>query len=226
MKKKKKSNIIYKSAGFIVLIAVIIVIIIVVGNLKVEKNHNEFIQKAEVAPNSLGYETFEYLKKGEAKIACNDAKQLSRLFVNINTELAKNSTLSNDNMSEEQLQQLTSSSQSTQMVDKFSNDLVNVVVENYRDNQDFAKVLLMQITQEIYTNIAQISLMVATGNISEKEFYDYIDITYCGATPPATYISPHDIVIYSNDNSTGRGLLEELNDNITNSDTANDNVSK
>lgn len=215
MKKKKKSNIIYKSAGFMVLIAVIIVIIIVVGNLKVEKKHNEFIQKAEVSSNALGYETFEYLKKGEVKIACNDAKQLSKLFVSINTELSNNSDISTDNMTEEQVQKLASSSLSTQMVDKFSNDLVNVIVENFSDNQEFAKTLLMQITQEIYTNIAQISLMVATGNISEKEFYDYIDITYCGVTPPATYISPHDIVIYSNDNSTGRGLLEELNDNIT-----------
>ena len=215
MKKKKKSNIIYKSAGFMVLIAVIIVIIIVVGNLKVEKKHNEFIQKAEVSPNALGYETFEYLKKGEVKIACSDAKQLSKLFVSINTELSNNSDIFTDNMTEEQVQKLASSSLSTQIVDKFSNDLVNVIVENFSDNQEFAKTLLMQITQEIYTNIAQISLMVATGNISEKEFYDYIDITYCGATPPATYISPHDIVIYSNDNSTGRGLLEELNDNIT-----------
>lgn len=221
MKKKKKSNIIYKSAGFIALIAVIIVIIIVAGNLKVEKKHNEFMKKPEVSKNDLGYETFEYLKKGEVKISCNDAKQLSRLFVNINTELSKTTNIAGDNMTDEQLQQLTSSSQSAQTVDKFSKDLVNVVVENYRDNQEFAKVLLMQITQEIYTNIAQVSLMVATGNISEKEFYDYIDITYCGVTPPATYISPHDVVIYSNDNSTGRGLLEELNDNIT-----NDNASK
>lgn len=215
MSKKKKSNIIYKSAGFIALISVIIVIIIFAGNLKVEKKHNEFTEKTDILPNALGYETFENIKRGEAKIACNDAKQLSRLFVSINKELMQ------DNITDENLQQIAVSSPSKQQVDKFSKDLVDTIKENYSNDYDKAQILLQQITQEIYTNIVNTSIMIETGNISEKEFYDYIDITYCGVTPPATYISPHDIVIYSNDNVSGRGLIDELNDNIS-----SDNLSK
>lgn len=215
MKKKKKSNIIYKSAGFIALIAVIIVIIIFAGNLKVDKKYNEFTEKTNIEPNVLGYETFENIKKGSGKIACNDAKQLGRLFININRELMQ------DNITDENLQEIAVSSPSKQQVDKFSKDLIDVIRANYSDDYEKAQVLLQQITQEIYTNIVNVSIMIETGNISEKEFHDYIDITYCGVTPPATYISPHDIVIYSNDNSSGRGMIEELNDNIS-----NDNLSK
>ena len=66
---------------------------------------------------------------------------------------------------------------------------------------------------DIYSNIAQISIMIKTGNITEKEFYDFLNIEYCGVTPPASYISPKDIVIYSINNSYGRGEVEGLLDN-------------
>lgn len=211
MKKKNKSNIIYKSAGFIILVAVIIVIIIAAGNLKVEKKHNEFIKSSDYTVNNLGYETFENIKKGSGKIACNDAKQLGSLFISINRELMQ------DNITDDNIQNIAVSSPAKQQVDTFSKDLVDVIREHYSNDYEQAQVLLQQVTQEIYTNIVQTSIMIETGNISEKEFYDYIDITYCGVNPPATYISPHDIVIYSYDNTTGRGLLNELNDNISNS---------
>ena len=213
-KKAKKSNILYKSTGFITLIAVIIVIIIVAGNLKADKKHNEFKPKVEVLAETLGYETFENIKKGIAQVTCNDARQLGALFVRINKELTEDNS-SADNMTEETISHMAVSTQSTQMVDKFSKDLVDVIMENYGSNKEKAQVLLQQITQDIYTNIVQISIMIETGNISEKEFYDYIDITYCGVTPPASYISPRDIVIYSINDSLGRGVLDELNDNIS-----------
>ena len=171
MHKKKKSNILYKSAGFIALIAVIVVIIIISSNIKVEKNHNEFVKKVKIEPDKLGYETFENIKNNNNTIACNDA-------------------------------------------------LVDVVREKYSDNHDAASLVLRKISQDIYTNIVQISLMIETGNISEKEFYDFLDINYCGIIPPESYISPKDIVIYSINNSLGSGIL----DNYTDS-TVTDNVS-
>ena len=93
------------------------------------------------------------------------------------------------------------------------------------DSYDIANNTLLKMSQDIYTNIAQISFLIETGNISEKEFYDFLDITYCGATPPASYISPKDIVIYSINDSLGRGVLESINDNVTSDNITLDNVS-
>lgn len=215
MHKKKKSNILYKSAGFIALIAVIVVIIIISSNIKVEKNHNEFVKKVKIEPDKLGYETFENIKNNNNTIACNDAKQLGTLFVKINRNLSED-----DNITAENIQQYAVSTPDMQLVDKFSNDLVDVVREKYSDNHDAASLVLRKISQDIYTNIVQISLMIETGNISEKEFYDFLDINYCGVIPPESYISPKDIVIYSINNSLGSGIL----DNYTDS-TVTDNVS-
>ena len=81
------------------------------------------------------------------------------------------------------------------------------------ENISQAEAVLQAVNMEIYTNIVQTSLMIKTGNISEKEFYDYLNIEYCGATPPASYISPKDVVLYSINNSYGRSAVEELMDN-------------
>ena len=88
-------------------------------------------------------------------------------------------------------------------------------LENFygQKNISQAEAVLQAVNMEIYTNIVQTSLMIKTGNISEKEFYDYLNIEYCGATPPASYISPKDVVLYSINNSYGRSAVEELMDN-------------
>lgn len=220
MQKKKKSHILYKSVGFIVLIAVIIVIIIVAGNLKVDKKHNEFKAQVKIEPDKLGYETFENIKNNKNIISCNDAKQLGALFIKINRSIS-----AEDNVTNENIQQYAVSTPEMQMVDKFSNDLVSVIKEKYSDSYDIANNTLLKMSQDIYTNIAQISFLIETGNISEKEFYDFLDITYCGATPPASYISPKDIVIYSINDSLGRGVLESINDNVKSDNITLDNVS-
>ncbi len=218
--KKKKSNIIYKSVGFIVLFAAVIVIIITVSNFRNTSSINEFTNDSTITSDVLGYETFNNISKGENLVSCNDAKKLSSLFMQINKELKAEDNITSDNM--------TTYAQSTparQAVSKFSDDLVRIIQDTYGSKDiSEAQAVLQQITQDIYVNIAQLSIMVITGSITEKEFNDFIDITYCGVKPPHSYISPHDVLINSINQSSGRGLIESVNDNF--SKNINNNTSK
>lgn len=209
--KKKKSNILYKSVGFIVILSLIVVVVISVNNIKTGNSYNEFDNTKNITADVLGYETFNNIKKGNNIVACKDAQELGKLFIQINKELKQDEELLNDNIS-----QYAISSPAKQIVDEFSNNLVQVVKDTYiSDNLSLAQSVFQIITQDIYVNITQPSIMIETGNISEKEFYDYINIHYCNVTPPQSYISPHDIVIYSINSSEGRKTIDKLNDNIS-----------
>ncbi len=162
----------------------------------------------EITDNNIGYETFENIKKGNIKVACNDVKKLGALFIQINNEMTS------DNITDTQMQEYAVSTPAKKAIDDFSMNFI-AFLENFygQKNISQAEAVLQAVNMEIYTNIVQTSLMIKTGNISEKEFYDYLNIEYCGATPPASYISPKDVVLYFINNSYGRSAVEELMDN-------------
>ncbi len=209
--KKKKSNILYKSVGFIVILAVVIVVIIAVSNVTYTNSYNEFSNSSTISPDVLGYETFTNILNNDNKVSCNDAKKFAGLFRQVNKELKKDNDFVDDNLSNYAV-----STPAKQTISQFSDNLISVLKQKY-NNKDTALVqaVLQQITQEIYINIALTALMVETGNITEQEFKDFIDITYCGVTPPPSYISPHDIIIYSVNEASGRKAIESINDNIS-----------
>lgn len=207
MKKNKKSGILYKSVIFMLFLCLIVMVIILTGNMRSDKG---FLSnnKVEISENSLGYETFENIKKGEVKIACNDAKKLGALFIQINNEM------SNDNITEMQMQEYAVSTPAKKAIDDFSLNFVSFLESFYgQKNISQAESVMQAVNMEIYTNIVQPSIMINTGNITEKEFYDYLNIEYCGVRPPASYISPKDIVLYSINKSYGRADVENMLDN-------------
>lgn len=208
MKKNKKSSILYKSVGFMLFLGVIVMVIIVTSNFRSDKEFTLNNNKMEITDNNIGYETFENIKKGNIKVACNDVKKLGALFIQINNEMTS------DNITDTQMQEYAVSTPAKKAIDDFSMNFI-AFLENFygQKNISQAEAVLQAVNMEIYTNIVQTSLMIKTGNISEKEFYDYLNIEYCGATPPASYISPKDIVLYSINNSYGRSAVEELMDN-------------
>ncbi|WP_242347559.1 hypothetical protein [Mucispirillum schaedleri] len=208
MKKNKKSSILYKSVGFMLFLGVIVMVIIVTSNFRSDKEFTLSNNKMEITDNNIGYETFENIKKGNIKVACNDVKKLGALFIQINNEMTS------DNITDTQMQEYAVSTPAKKAIDDFSMNFI-AFLENFygQKNISQAEAVLQAVNMEIYTNIVQTSLMIKTGNISEKEFYDYLNIEYCGATPPASYISPKDIVLYSINNSYGRSAVEELMDN-------------
>ncbi len=208
MKKNKKSSILYKSVGFMLFLGVIVMVIIVTSNFRSDKEFTLSNNKMEITDNNIGYETFENIKKGNIKVACNDVKKLGALFIQINNEMTS------DNITDTQMQEYAVSTPAKKAIDDFSMNFI-AFLENFygQKNISQAEAVLQAVNMEIYTNIVQTSLMIKTGNISEKEFYDYLNIEYCGATPPASYISPKDVVLYSINNSYGRSAVEELMDN-------------
>ncbi len=208
MKKNKKSSILYKSVGFMLFLGVIVMVIIVTSNFRSDKEFTISNNKMEITDNNIGYETFENIKKGNIKVACNDVKKLGALFIQINNEMTS------DNITDTQMQEYAVSTPAKKAIDDFSMNFI-AFLENFygQKNISQAEAVLQAVNIEIYTNIVQTSLMIKTGNISEKEFYDYLNIEYCGATPPASYISPKDVVLYSINNSYGRSAVEELMDN-------------
>ncbi len=205
MKKNKKSSILYKSVGFMLFLGVIVMVIIVTSNFRSDKEFTLSNNKMEITDNNIGYETFENIKKGNIKVACNDVKKLGALFIQINNEMTS------DNITDTQMQEYAVAKKA---IDDFSMNFI-AFLENFygQKNISQAEAVLQAVNMEIYTNIVQTSLMIKTGNISEKEFYDYLNIEYCGATPPASYISPKDVVLYFINNSYGRSAVEELMDN-------------
>ncbi|MCX4360039.1 hypothetical protein [Mucispirillum schaedleri] len=208
MKKNKKSSILYKSVGFMLFLGVIVMVIIVTSNFRSDKEFTLSNNKMEITDNNIGYETFENIKKGNIKVACNDVKKLGALFIQINNEMTS------DNITDTQMQEYAVSTPAKKAIDDFSMNFI-AFLENFygQKNISQAEAVLQAVNMEIYTNIVQTSLMIKTGNISEKEFYDYLNIEYCGATPPASYISPKDVVLYFINNSYGRSAVEELMDN-------------
>lgn len=209
--KNKKSGLLYKSVGFMLFLGVIVMVIIVTSNFRSDKgfasNNNNNVK---ITDNSIGYETFENIKKGNIKISCNDAKKLGALFVQINNEMT------NDNISEAQMQEYAVSTPAKKAIDDFSMNFVSFLENFYgQKNISQAEAVLQAVNMEIYTNIVQTSLMINTGNISEKEFYDYLNIEYCGVKAPASYISPKDIVLYSINKSYGREAVDKLVDNAS-----------
>ena len=208
MKKNKKSSILYKSVGFMLFLGVIVMVIIVTSNFRSDKEFTLSNNKMEITDNNIGYETFEKIKKGNIKVACNDVKKLGALFIQINNEMTS------DNITDTQMQEYAVSTPAKKAIDDFSMNFI-AFLENFygQKNISQAEAVLQAVNMEIYTNIVQTSLMIKTGNISEKEFYDYLNIEYCGATPPASYISPKDVVLYFINNSYGRSAVEELMDN-------------
>lgn len=209
MKKNKKSGILYKSVGFMLFLGIIVMAIIVSSSFRSDKGYISN-NNIKLTDNSIGYETFENIKQGNIKISCNDAKKLGSLFVQINNEMI------NDNISNTQIQEYAVSTPAKKAIDDFSNNFVTFL-ENFYGQKNIAQAeaVLQAVNMEIYTNIVQTSLMISTGNISEKEFYDYLNIEYCGVTPPASYISPKDIVLYSINNSYGKGAADTLMDNAS-----------
>lgn len=209
--KNKKSGLLYKSVGFMLFLGVIVMVIIVTSSFRSDKgfasNNNNNVK---ITDNSIGYETFENIKKGNIKISCNDAKKLGALFVQINNEMT------NDNISEAQMQEYAVSTPAKKAIDDFSMNFVSFLENFYgQKNISQAEAVLQAVNMEIYTNIVQTSLMINTGNISEKEFYDYLNIEYCGVKAPASYISPKDIVLYSINKSYGREAVDKLVDNTS-----------
>ena len=209
--KNKKSGLLYKSVGFMLFLGVIVMVIIVTSSFRSDKgfasNNNNNVK---ITDNSIGYETFENIKKGNIKISCNDAKKLGALFIQINNEMT------NDNISEAQMQEYAVSTPAKKAIDDFSMNFVSFLENFYgQKNISQAEAVLQAVNMEIYTNIVQTSLMINTGNISEKEFYDYLNIEYCGVKAPASYISPKDIVLYSINKSYGREAFDKLVDNAS-----------
>lgn len=209
--KNKKSGLLYKSVGFMLFLGVIVMVIIVTSSFRSDKgfasNNNNNVK---ITDNSIGYETFENIKKGNIKISCNDAKKLGALFIQINNEMT------NDNISEAQMQEYAVSTPAKKTIDDFSMNFVSFLENFYgQKNISQAEAVLQAVNMEIYTNIVQTSLMINTGNISEKEFYDYLNIEYCGVKAPASYISPKDIVLYSINKSYGRETVDKLVDNAS-----------
>jgi len=212
--KNKKSGLLYKSVGFMLFLGVIVMVIIVTSSFRSDKgfasNNNNNNNNVKITDNSIGYETFENIKKGNIKISCNDAKKLGALFIQINNEMT------NDNISEAQMQEYAVSTPAKKAIDDFSMNFVSFLENFYgQKNISQAEAVLQAVNMEIYTNIVQTSLMINTGNISEKEFYDYLNIEYCGVKAPASYISPKDIVLYSINKSYGREAVDKLVDNAS-----------
>lgn len=210
--KNKKSGLLYKSVGFMLFLGVIVMVIIVTSSFRSDKGFasNNNNNNVKITDNSIGYETFENIKKGNIKISCNDAKKLGALFVQINNEMT------NDNISEAQMQEYAVSTPAKKAIDDFSMNFVSFLENFYgQKNISQAEAVLQAVNMEIYTNIVQTSLMINTGNISEKEFYDYLNIEYCGVKAPASYISPKDIVLYSINKSYGREAVDKLVDNAS-----------
>ena len=208
--KTKKSGILYKSVGFMLFLGVIVMAVIITSSLRSDKSFTSSNNNVKITDNSLGYETFENIKKGTIKVACNDAKKLGALFIQINNEMA------NDNLTETQMQEYAVSTPAKKAIDDFSMNFVYFLENFYgQKNISQAEAVLQAVNMEIYINIVQTSLMINTGNITEKEFYDYLNIEYCGVTPPASYISPKDIVLYSINNSYGRETVDKIMDNAS-----------
>lgn len=207
MKKNKKSGILYKSVGFMLFLGVIVMAIIITSSFRSNKEYKSN-NNVKITDNSIGYETFENIKKGNIKVSCNDAKKLGALFIQINNGMT------NDNLTETQMQEYAVSTPAKKAIDDFSMNFVSFL-ENFYGQQNIsqAEAVLQAVNIEIYTNIVQTSLMINTSNITEKEFYDYLNIEYCGATPPASYISPKDVVLYSINKSYGREAVDKLMDN-------------
>lgn len=206
--KNKKSGILYKSVGFMLFLGVIVMVIIITSSLRLDKGFLSNNNNIKITDDSIGYETFENIKNGTIKVSCNDAKKLGAVFIQINSEMT------NDNLSDAQMQEYAVSTPAKKTIDNFSTNFVTFL-ENFYGQKNIAQAeaVLQAVNMDIYTNIVQISLMISTGNITEKEFYDYLNIEYCGVTPPASYISPKDIVLYSINNSYGKGAVDNLTDN-------------
>lgn len=208
--KTKKSSILYKSVGFMLFLGVIVMAIIITSSLRSDKGFASNNNNTKITDNSLGYETFENIKKGTIKVSCNDAKKLGALFIQINNEMT------NDNLTETQMHEYAVSTPAKKAIDDFSMNFVSFLENFYgQKNISQAEAVLQAVNMEIYTNIVQTSLMINTGNITEKEFYDYLNIEYCGVTPPASYISPKDIVLYSINKSYGREAVDKIMDNAS-----------
>lgn len=208
MKKNKKSRILYKSVGFMLFLGVIVMVIIITSNFRKDKWFISSNNNTKITDDSIGYETFENIKNGIIKVSCNDAKKLGAVFMQINNEMT------NDNLSDAQMQKYAVSTPAKKAVDNFSTNFVSFLENFYgQKNISQSEAVLQAVNMDIYTNIVQTSLMISTGNITEKEFYDYLNIEYCGVTPPASYISPKDIVLYSINNSYSKGAVDNLTDN-------------
>lgn len=208
MKKNKKSRILYKSVGFMLFLGVIVMVIIITSNFRKDKWFISSNNNTKITDDSIGYETFENIKNGIIKVSCNDAKKLGAVFIQINNEMT------NDNLSDAQMQKYAVSTPAKKAVDNFSTNFVSFLENFYgQKNISQSEAVLQAVNMDIYTNIVQTSLMISTGNITEKEFYDYLNIEYCGVTPPASYISPKDIVLYSINNSYSKGAVDNLTNN-------------
>lgn len=206
---KNKSSTTLKIIGFLAFLTVFIGIVIFISSGNANKLLDFKNSKQENVENGIGQETYKNIENGKIKIACNDAKKLGSLFITINDEMI------DDNITD--MEKYATSSSAKRQVDDFINNFIAFIEKFYTNDLSHADAVIQAINMDIYSNIVQTSIMVNTGNISEEEFYKYLNIEYCGMTPPATYISPKDIVLYSinNSNGTGRKSIESLIDNNT-----------
>ena len=150
--KNKKSGLLYKSVGFMLFLGVIVMVIIVTSSFRSDKGFasNNNNNNVKITDNSIGYETFENIKKGNIKISCNDAKKLGALFVQINNEMT------NDNISEAQMQEYAVSTPAKKAIDDFSMNFVSFLENFYgQKNISQAEAVLQAVNMEIYTNIVQ-----------------------------------------------------------------------
>ena len=148
MKKNKKSSILYKSVGFMLFLGVIVMVIIVTSNFRSDKEFTLSNNKMEITDNNIGYETFENIKKGNIKVACNDVKKLGALFIQINNEMTS------DNITDTQMQEYAVSTPAKKAIDDFSMNFI-AFLENFygQKNISQAEAVLQAVNMEIYTNI-------------------------------------------------------------------------
>lgn len=197
----------YKSSiAVIVIIAVLVVAVVMAANITSLNRDIDFNTKnlSYKSSDGLGLATFENIKKGNIKLACDDAKRLGDLFVMINNEMLKDS-VDNESMGSDNnaIAQYAVSTPAKKAMQDFSDDTDLFLQTEYKGDIDKINHALEMLNGDIYGNLVLVSLTLFNNQISRKEFDDFILITYCGVKPPATYISPLDLATSLINNSYG-----------------------
>ncbi len=161
-------------------VLVLVLTFAIVGCKKEEKAGVPVVPVAsvQVADIDFGATTLALVDKGEYVISCDDSKKLLSMINAVGSDFATNPEANTtDNMTpamkEFELE-----------MDSFGDALET----RFEDEAKLGEVL-DKLGADL-SKVFQVSIMQSVGMIDEAGVNTYIDVMFCGATPPAGYVDP------------------------------------
>lgn len=143
----------------------------------------------QVNNKSFGDETLKLVRNGQYTLSCNDAKYMADVFSADNyTVIANTTKLAMDYMTNKDI---TKADQ--KKIDEYAkllDTLTSKLESKYKNDPKAMDLIMKRVFNIAIDHVMEGAIVAYLGIASTKDYYEYINITFCGAKPSAGYKSP------------------------------------